>query len=194
MRAATAFHYGRRGGGFGPPAQVIEREGYAGALAFADLDGDGKPDLVSPHADVGLGAMARVLLSKRMSVGFEVRKNRGREFSPQPDTVRDIDFAVDYSVVADLEGAYPSVAGDFNGDGKADFIGQYGKDALGVWLGGGKSLLAADPKAVVRIPPSRYFFVTDLDGDRHADAVVFYRWQAELGGVILVLRNTRQGW
>ena len=131
MRAETGFHYGRRGGGWGTPQQVIKRDGYAGALAFADLDGDGKPDLVSPHADVGLGTMARVLLSKRMAVGFEARRNLGRGFSPAPEAVRDIDFAVDYSVVADLEGAYPSVQGDFNGDGKADFIGQHGKDAHG---------------------------------------------------------------
>ena len=194
MHAETAFHYGRRGGGWGAPQQIIKREGYAGALAFADLDGDGKPDLVSPHADVGLGEMARVLLSKRMAVGFEARRNLGRGFSAAPDAVRDIDFTVDYSVAADLEGAYPSVQGDFNGDGKADFIGQYGKDALGVWLGGGKSLLASEPKAVVHIPPSRYFLVADLDGDRRAEAVVFYRWREGMTGSILVLRNTGQGW
>ena len=194
MHAETAFHYGRRGGGWGVPQQIIKRDGYAGALAFADLDGDGKPDLVSPHADVGLGEMARVLLSKRMAVGFEARRNLGRGFSAAPEAVRDIDFAVDYSVAADLEGAYPSVQGDFNGDGKADFIGQYGKDALGVWLGGGKSLLASEPKAVVHIPPSRYFLVADLDGDRRADAVVFYRWREGMTSAILVLRNTGQGW
>jgi hypothetical protein len=194
MRAETTFHYGRRGGGFGPPAQRIEREGYAGALAFADLDGDGKPDLVSPHADVGLGEMARVLLSKRMSVGFEARRNLGRGFSKAPDAVRDVDFAVDYSVVADLEGAYPSVQGDFDGDGRADFIGQHGKDAFGVWLGGGKELVAKEPKAVVHVPPSRYFVVADLDADKRADAVVFYRWRKGSEGTILVLRNTGQGW
>jgi hypothetical protein len=194
MRAETSFHYGRRGGGFAPPAQVLKREGYAGALAFADLDGDGKPDLVSPHADVGLGEMARVLLSKRMSVGFEARKNRGRSFSASPEAVRDVDFTVDYTVVADLEGAYPSVQGDFNGDGKADFVGQSGKDGFGVWLGGGKTLLAEEPKAVVRVPPSRYFVVTDLDGDKRADVVVFYRWREGMSGTIVVLRNTGQGW
>ena len=194
MHAETGFYYGRRGGGFGPPAQVLRRDGYAGALAFADLDGDGRPDLVMPHADVGLGAMARVLLSKRMSVGFEARRNRGRSFSAAPEAVRDVDFAVDYSVVADLEGAYPSVEGDFNGDGRADFFGQAGRDGYGVWLGGGKALLGAEPKGVVRLPPSRYFVVRDLDGDRHADVVIFYRWQNDLAGTILVLRNTAKGW
>jgi VCBS repeat protein len=194
MRAETGFYYGRRGGGYGPPAQLIRRDGYAGALAFADLDGDGRVDMVSPHADVGLGAMARVLLQKRMSVGFEARRNLGRSFSTAPEAVREVDFAVDYSVVADLEGAYPSVSGDFNGDGKADFFAQYGKDSVGVWLGGGKSLVADEPRAVVRVPPSRYYLVADLDGDRRADVVMFYRWREGLAGTILVLRNTGQGW
>ena len=47
---------------------------------------------------------------------------------------------------------------------------------------------------MVRVPPSRYFFVADLDGDRRADAVMFYRWHEGMSGTILVLRNTGQGW
>jgi hypothetical protein len=194
MHAQTGFYFGRKGGGYDPPAQMLQREGYAGALAFADLDGDGKPDLVMPHVDVGLASMARVVLSKKMVVGWEARKNLGRKFSPDPETIKEIDFPVDYSQLADIDGPYPSVAGDFNGDGKADFIAANGADALGVWLGGGKSLIADDPKAIVHVTPSKFYFVADLNGDKLADVVVFYRTREALSATITVLRNTGHGW
>jgi hypothetical protein len=195
MKAQTGFYYGKRGGGFDPPAQVLQREGYAGSLAFADLDGDGKLDLIMPHVNVGLGEMARVLLSKKMRIGWELRRGLGkRQFSVDPTAVRDIDFPVDYSALADIDGPYPSVEGDFNGDGKADFVAANGTDELGVWLGGGKTLVSPQPKAIVHVAPSRFYHVTDLDGDKLADVVVFYRSRDALAHEIVVLRNTGKGW
>jgi hypothetical protein len=174
---------------------VLQRDGYAGSLAFADLDGDGKLDLVMPHVNVGLGEMARVLLSKKMRIGWEARRNLGkRQFAADPQAVRDLDFAVDYSVVADIDGPYPSVEGDFNGDGKADFIAANGPEELAIWLGGGKTLIAAQPKAIVHAVPSKYYQVVDLDGDKLADVVIFYRYRDALQGEIAVLRNTGHGW
>jgi hypothetical protein len=194
MHAQTGFYFGKRGGGFEPPAQLLQHEGYAGALAFADLDGDGKLDLVMPHVSVGLTDMARVVLTKKMTVGWEARRNLGRAFSARPETVKEIDFPVDYSQLADIEGPFPSVAGDFNGDGKADFVAANGPDQLGVWLGGGKTLIAESPKALVHVTPSKHYFVTDLDGDKHADLVLFYRARDPLTGTVVVLRNTGRGW
>jgi hypothetical protein len=194
MRALTQLYFGKKGGGFSEPAQKMEREGYAGSLSFGDLDGDGKPDLLMPHVDVGLADMARVLLSKRMTIGWEARRNRGREFSVVPETIKDVDFPVDFSQLADIDGPYPSVAGDFNGDGNADFIAANGPDSLAVWLGGGKSLIADSPKAIVHITPSKFFFITDLDGDKRADLVVFYRSRDAIAGTIAVARNSGRGW
>jgi len=194
MRAQTGFYFGKKGGGFDPPSQMLQREGYAGALQFADLDGDGKLDLVMPHVSVGLADMARVVLTKKMLIGWEARRNLGRKFSVDPETVKDLDFPVDYSQLADIDGPYPSVAGDFNGDGKADFVAANGADQLGVWLGGGKSLIAADPKALVSVAPSRFYLVTDLTGDKLADLIVFYRSREALSGIVMVLRNTGRGW
>jgi hypothetical protein len=195
MRAQTGFYYGKKGGGYAPPAQVLAREGFSGALSFADLDGDGRPDLVLPHVDVGLGEMARALISKKMRVGWEAHRNLGnRTFSVEPQTVKEVDFDVDTSQLADIEGPYPSVDGDFNGDGKADFVSSIGSGELGIWLGGGKTLIADHPHALAHVATSRYYQVVDLDGDKHADLIVFYRGRDALASSIVVIRNTGRGW
>jgi hypothetical protein len=194
MKAQTAIYYGRKGGGYDPPSQLLQREGYSGAFSLADLDGDGKPELVMPHVDVGLTEMARALLAKKMLVGWEVRKNRGRKFSVDADVAKDIDLPVDTSRLADVDGPFPSVAGDFDGDGRADFVAAHGSDKLAIWLGDKKTLLKADPTALVHVTPSKYYQPVDLDGDKRADLVLFYRAKEQLASTVVVLRNTGRGW
>ncbi len=195
MRAQTGFWYGRKGGGWGRPAQVLQREGFAGALSFADLDGDGHPELIECATAIGFGDVARILFSRRLSVTFAVHRNRGRAgFSRDADAERPIDFPVDYSVGVDLDGPFPSLGGDFDGDGRPDFVGPKDVGALAVWRGGGKALIDEYPRAIVHLPLSRYFRVVDLDGDKRADLVVWYRFVADRQGEIAVLRNTGKGW
>jgi len=194
MRAQTGVYFGKKGGGYEAPVQVIQREGFSGAISLADLDGDGKPDLVMPHVSVGLGEMARALLSKKMLVGWEARRNHGRGFDVDPATVKEVDLAVDTSQLADVEGMYPSVEGDFDGDGKRDFLAPNGPDQIGVWMGGGKELIAESPRAIVHVTPSRFYQVVDLDGDGKSDVIVFYRGRSDMSSAIVVLRNTGRGW
>jgi hypothetical protein len=194
MKAQTGIYFGKKGGGYDPPSQVLQREGYSGAPSLADLDGDGKPDLVMPHVSVGLGEMARALLARRMLVGWEARRNLGRTFSVDPQTTKEVDFTVDTSQLADIDGPYPSVTGDFDGDGKHDFFSHNGAEQVGVWLGGGKSLIADSPRALVHVTPSRFYQVVDLDGDKKSDVILFYRGKEALASAINVLRNTGHGW
>jgi len=194
MRAQIGVYHGKKGGAFGKPTQVFTREGFAGALQFADLDGDRRPELIVCHAEVGFAEAARIVLSRRLSATFEVYRNRGRAgFSERPDAERPIDFAVDYSTGADLDGPFPTLA-DFDGDGAPDLVGPKEAGALAVWRGGGKALLADYPRAIVHLPLTRYYRALDLDGDRRADLILWYRFVAERQGQIVVLRNTGKGW
>lgn len=195
MHAQTGFYLGRKGGGFDRPLQVMARDGFAGSLSFADVDGDRRPDLIMPYTHIGFAEAARILLTRRLSVGFEVHRNLGpKGFNTNADVVRPVDFPVDYSAGAEIDAPLPTLDGDFNGDGVVDFAAGKPPDTLGVWLGGGKQLVAEYPKALVHVPSSRYWQVLDLDGDRYSDILLFYRHRPALEGQLAVLRNTRRGW
>jgi len=73
---------------------------------------------------------------------------------------------------------------------------------MAVWLGGGKSLIADSPKAILHVTPSKFYLVTDLDGEapgkgglfKTADLSFFYRSRDAMAGTVVVARNTGQGW
>jgi hypothetical protein len=136
-----------------------------------------------------------VVLRRRLGVSFAVHRGRARGgFDERPDADLPVDFPVDYSAGAELDGPFPSLDGDFDGDGHPDFAAPKGEGAIGVWLSGGKQLLSEYPRAIVHVPLTRYWKVVDLDGDKRADALLYYRFHAEREGEIAVLRNTGRGW
>ena len=190
-------------GSFRTPGEPIEvgRKPYRN-LKAADLDGDGRCDLVSPSYDTGF-----------VSVLFGDGRGGFRAADPVP--AGPAPFTVD---VADLDGdgkldlvfsnysgqiTDPSddaitfllgdgrggfrkgprlqaghgpiqiAAGDINGDGAADVAtANHGSSDLTIALGGPGGL-AASRMARVPLPekPDRVLLV-DVDGDRHAEAVV----------------------
>lgn len=194
MRTETGVYLGKRGGGYQSPGPPLLIEGYAGAVQLADLDGDGRPELVAPRVSVGLAEMARALVTKKMRVAWEVRRNLGRGFSPDAVARREIDFPVDFSQMADVSGPFPSVAGDFDGDGRADFIATHAADGMAVWRGDAKRVLIDTPAAIVKVTPTKHFRVVDLDGDKKSDLVLFYPARDPLTGTIVVLFNRGVGW
>jgi hypothetical protein len=195
MHAQTGVYLGKKGGGYDRANQVLSRDGFAGALLFADLDGDKRPELIVCHTEISFADTVRIVLTKHLALNFGVYRNHGdKGFSQNADAERRLDYLVDYTAGAELDGPFPSLDGDFNGDGRPDFVGPKEPGTLGVWLGGPKALIDEYPKALVHLPLSRYLQVVDLDGDKRADVVLFYRYAADHQGQIVVLRNTGRGW
>jgi len=144
---------------------------------FRDLDGDGRRDLVTLTLDFSVLQAMRILATRSISIGLDFhvwcqRPDGG--FAP----VEGLDLSGKFRLrLDDLKlGRLPQLGGDFDGDGRADFI-QLGRGrSVTVHLGRPGCrypprpdvtlLLAAEPRDLGLVR------VTDLDGDGRSDLAI----------------------
>lgn len=93
------------------------------AGAFRDLDGDGRDDLVTISLDFSLLQGLRVLAVKSLSVGLDFhvwRQGEGGGF----EEIRNLDLSerLRFNLRRIRLGAIAQFAGDFDGDGRRDFV------------------------------------------------------------------------
>jgi hypothetical protein len=126
---------------------------FGDSLALADLDGDGRPDAITPSG----GATRRALIHVNRPPGWEDRE------------VDELRANASVGAVA---------AADCDADGRVDLLLGYLVVENGAWLAGIDLLLARDGRYEVREllrepgrTPVRALAVADLDGDRVADVV-----------------------
>jgi hypothetical protein len=141
---------------------------------IADLNGDGLPDVV-----------AEDWLS---STKLQVFLNTGGFTFAAP-----IDLPVGFDIYARM------VAGDFNGDGKAD-IAYFATDSAGVrsigtLLGDGAGHFVTGPASTIVSPGVVTLTAADVNGDGHLDLIAStgYSNGANLPGEVLVLRGAGDG-
>ena len=91
--------------------------------AFQDLDADGRKDLVTVTLDFSVFQILKIMATKRLTLGLEFHVYR-----QQPDgnftEVPDLDLTEKLKIdLKDLRvGRFAQFAGDFDGDGRADFV------------------------------------------------------------------------
>ncbi|RMH16694.1 MAG: VCBS repeat-containing protein, partial [Acidobacteria bacterium] len=160
---------------------------------FQDLDGDGRQDLITLTLDFSILQAVRILATRSLSIAIDFHlwcQDRDGAFRP----VRDLDLSGRFKI--DLDnfriGQLSQFAGDFDGDGRADFV-QLGRGKkVSIHRGGDgcryppapdlEIELAAEPKnlALVRIG--------DLDGDRLADLLIIQPQEVVEAGVTAPVR------
>jgi len=153
------------GGGFSLPSGV------------RDLDGDGKLDLVALSLDFSLFEAMRILTTKSVKLGLDFgiyRQGEGLSFRPVPD----LDLAGELRLRLDslALGQLSSFAGDFDGDGRSDFV-QLGRGKK-VTIHRGQPGARYGPEPDLAILLERepldvaLVAVNDLDGDGRSDLCV----------------------
>jgi hypothetical protein len=160
---------------------------------FQDLNGDGRSDLVTVTNDISLFKALAVLATRRLTLelGFHpwCQGADGR-FTRAPGRPLTSRLTIDLN---DLELRRRSLfAGDFDGDGRADFL-QLGRPReIGIHHGRADCSYPERPDAVVRlrgeIRDLALVEARDLDGDGRADLAVTHPQQVDDPGVTAPVR------
>ncbi len=154
---------------------------------FKDLNGDGRPDLVTVTMDVGMMKVLSSLATKRLTVGLDFHvwcQQQDGAFRP----VKGLDLTGSFRVdLNDLRVSQLSLfSGDFDGDGKFDFV-QLGRGKrVTIHRGRADCSFPDDPDLSfdLRDEPRDLSLVQirDLDGDGRADLLVIQPQRASEEG------------
>src|SRR5919106_2379720 len=173
-RLITSVYLNHGGSLPAQPDVRVEHDGFATTLLAKDLNGDGRRDLVVPLVRIGVRNLISNLLTNRADVSLLAHLYRDEGiFAGAPDWTRSFTYQIDMSDGVVLQGIWPNVEGDFDGDGKTDLL-VAGNDEVAVYLATSKTLFARDPAARVPVKTSSHVIVDDLTGSRRADIVMWY--------------------
>lgn len=141
---------------------------------FIDLDADGREDLVTITLQFSMFQVLKVLTTKKVGIGINFHI-----YAQQPDgsfrEVPDLDLSEKLKLdLNNLEiGRFAQFAGDFDGDGRQDFVHLGRGESVTVHRGQAGCRYPKKPDLVVQLgeelPSLDLVRVEDLDGDGRAD-------------------------
>ncbi len=144
---------------------------------FQDLDGDGRSDLVTLTLDFSLMQAVKILTTHRISIGLDFHV-WCQDAEGRFRAIRGLDLSGKFRLdLDDLRiGQMSQFAGDFDADGKADFVQMgRGRDVT-IHRGREGCVYPPDPDLKIRLKEEpkdlQLVRVEDFDGDRLTDLIV----------------------
>ena len=144
---------------------------------FKDLNGDGRKDLISITLEFSLLKALSILATQRISIGLDFHvwcQTAADRFDP----VEDLDLSGRFRLnLRNLRiGQLSQFAGDFDGDGRTDYV-QIGRGRkVTIHRGGEGCRFPSEPDLSIRLLDEprdlSLVQVRDLDGDGRADLMV----------------------
>jgi hypothetical protein len=167
------------------PWRTFEMPGYPfifdwlapGQGGFLDLDGDGRLDLVTADLDYSMWQIPNILVARTIGVGLLFHLNLQQspgQFTPVPGKPLRGKLKIDLKPIRLLE--FAQFAGDFDGDGRTDFVRLGGGRNVDIHRGRPDGRYPRKPDAVMRLERSPddtgLVKLQDLDGDGRSDLLV----------------------
>jgi hypothetical protein len=138
LRSRVWLYAGRPGGGFeARPSQSFEERGFSSLVAFEDVDGDGKVEMLHPQMAVSIGTFIQALTSRTLTIDVRIRRADPSSgfFAGRPAQTLPVRLGLDFSDGGGVRGAPPLFGHDLDGDGVPDAIVSDGGKVLRVYKG-----------------------------------------------------------
>ena len=155
----------------------VDDEDLFDIAAFQDLDADGRKDLVTVTIDFSMWQILKIMATKRLTLGLEFHvyhQGADGDFTE----VKDLDLAEKLKIdLNDLRiGRFAQFAGDFDGDGRADFVHLGRGKTVTIHRGQEGAHYPKNPDLSIPleapIEDLAQVRVDDLDGDGRADLAI----------------------
>lgn len=139
-------------------------------VELRDQDGDGDKDWLAPEVDVGMGNLARAMMSKEVRVDLRMYAFNSGTFSATPTLMRTLSYPID------KDGRFQAeFSADIDGDGRLDLVTNDAEDRVRVYRGssGGLETTAAWDQPLEIPLGNGTIFVSELTGDNRAEIFVW---------------------
>jgi hypothetical protein len=164
-----------RGGYDQVPSFSHDISNSAGMAYIHDINNDGRDDMIIPSLKIGITALMKILILKRLDIGLNVfLQNASGGYDSEPSLTTNIAASTDLNSGNISLGSNIAVTGDFNGDNLCDFLIETGQGRLDIYYGTVGTVLSDKVGWSYRIPRPSAILATDCDDDGISEIFAFY--------------------